>query len=151
MVEERLGNGGFESGLAGWNVPSSFTSVISANGSMPRSGAMALVFDGDSRNSVPYVDQTVAVSPGQRVDFSGWVNMPVRRANMSVVVELTAVDQNGRDLKTYVLGRITGATDGWTSITNSAVMPSGTAAVRLRVQAPRLSGTAYVDDLSLRY
>ena len=50
---ERLANGGFEEGLAGWERPSWFAAVVGAHGGTVRSGAQALRFSG--RASGPHV------------------------------------------------------------------------------------------------
>lgn len=146
---ERLVNGGFESGMANWYLPSWFGGVVAADGSKTHSGSQAIRFQGSA--SRPYVYQEVPASAGDRVDFSGWINLPEVNGGMSMVVSLVPRHQYNGDLPSTTLATVDRATSAWVKIAGSAMMPDRTVAVRLKVHFPKLNGTAYLDDLSLRF
>lgn len=145
---ELLVNGGFESGLGNWFVPAWFAGAAKVDGTEKHSGSSALRFQGNVAG--PYSYQQVAASPGQKVTFSGWVNIPQLSGDMSMVLELVPRHQYNGDLPAVRLATFSKATSGWTQVSGSAVMPARTAFVRLMVRFPRLNGTAYLDDLSLK-
>jgi uncharacterized protein YkwD len=140
-------NPGFESGLSGWERPSWFASVANVENAVVHSGSTAFGFSGKA--SGPYVQQTAAASGGRIINVSGWVNVRERNSAMSGSIELVARNVYGGTIATYTVYSIGGTTNGWTQITNSQVMPSGTASVRLRVRFPTLDGTVYLDDFSV--
>ncbi len=145
---ELLANGGFESGLANWFVPSWFAGTASTAGSPVHGGSNDLRFQGNVAG--PYTYQEVAASPGQQLAFTGWVNVPQLNGDMSMAVELVPRHQNNGDLAAIPIATITRATNGWVQLSASPVMPDRTVAVRVRVRFPRLNGTAYLDDFSLK-
>ncbi|MHB1161928.1 MAG: glycosyl hydrolase [Chloroflexota bacterium] len=144
---ELLANGGFEGGLANWFIPSWFAQTASADGSQVHGGSRALKFQGNVAG--PYSYQEVAASPGQKVDFSGWVKVPQVNGDMSMIVDMVPRHQYNGDLQVIRLASIAGVTGGWVQISGSGVMPDRTVKVRLIVRFPRLNGTVYLDDLSL--
>jgi len=148
VESERLTNGGFEDGLEHWNRPSWFSNVVFVNDTQAHEGTRSICFQGKS--SGPYIYQDALAAPGEKIQISGWVNVPQRNGSMSVVVELVARHQNGGDLKTIPIATIAGVTDGWVWIGGTAVMPERTVLVRVQVRTPILDGIAYLDGLSLQ-
>ncbi|MHB0871436.1 MAG: heparin lyase I family protein [Chloroflexota bacterium] len=146
--QERLVNGGFESGVANWYLPTWFSSVARVVSGNARSGSKALQFKGSSTG--PFVRQDVPASSGQRVAFSGWVNVPQLSSGSTLVVELAARHRYNYTLKTFPMAAVSNTTGGWVQVGGSATMPAGTASVRLQLRFPRLNGVAYVDELSLQ-
>lgn len=144
---ERLINGGFESGLNGWSFPPWFTGVIGIEEKEVHGGAKALRFKG--KGSWYYLQQDVPALPGDRVNLSGWINVPQRNGNVMLTVELVARHQNNGDLQTYVATTIANTTNGWLPLSGTAVMPARTAVVRVQIRVPKLNGSAYLDDLSV--
>ncbi len=144
---EHLLNGGFESGLANWFVPSWFASTASTVDTPLHSGTKALRFKGNTAGVYAY--QEVDASAGQKVDFSGWMNVTERYGDQSMVVELVARTAYNGNLGTYTMVNSSSTTNGWVQISGSAVMPANTAKVRLQIRFPKLYGTVYLDDLSV--
>jgi uncharacterized protein YkwD len=145
---ERLTNPGFEGGVSGWDRPSWFASVANTQESTVHSGEQGFRFQGKS--SGPYVQQSVAATGGQTVNFSGWVNVPTRGRGMSGQIELQALNSRNGTLGTYSVHSFTSTTPGWVQVSKSQKLPAGTASVRVKVRFTTLDGTVYVDDLSLR-
>jgi len=145
---ERLTNGGFESGLTGWDRPSWFGSSADVVSSPTHTGSTAFRFQG--KTSGPYIQQVVPASPGQMITASGWVQVAARNAAMSGAVELVVLNGSNGVVATYPIYSFTSTTSGWVPFTGSHLLPNGTAAVELRVRFPNLDGTVYLDDLSLR-
>jgi uncharacterized protein YkwD len=143
-----LVNPGFESGLAGWDRPSWFSTVADVETSVAHSGSRAFWFHGKS--SGPYVQQTVVAKGGQTVTVSGSVNVSAYDTGMNGAIELVALNSYGGTLATYTVYSFSGTTTGWVPVSNTRVLPSSTASVRLRVRFTMLDGTAYLDDLELR-
>ncbi|TAK35514.1 MAG: hypothetical protein EPO21_05755 [Chloroflexota bacterium] len=145
--QERLVNSGFEEGLKGWQRPSWFAAVADIETTVVRAGARAFHFVGKSAG--PYVQQEVAVTPGEAITFSGWVNVPVRNYGMNGMIELQVLNANKGLLASYSLYTFSDLTDGWVPVSDSRVLPASTAYVRLRVRFLNLDGAVYLDDLSL--
>ncbi len=142
-----LSNGSFEEGMAGWYVPSYLTGLMALDSSLPHSGSFALRLQG--RSSGILLRQEVPAKPGQKIDFAGWVRVPVDLGNTRLVVELVARHQNNGDLRTFQVASLAGSTREWVPVQGSAVMPLRTASVRLQFRFTMLNGTVYLDDLSL--
>lgn len=138
---ERLQNGGFESGLAGWERPAWYASTVDVAGG-------ALRFQG--RSSGPYVQQNVPTSAGSMVTVSGRVNVTARGNGMAGAVELLALNRYGGVIATYPVYSFASLTNGWISFSRSQSIPNGATTVSLRIRFPSLDGTVYLDDLSLR-
>jgi hypothetical protein len=145
---ERLVNGGFENGLAGWVKPDWVGNNAVVDNAVVHSGGGALRFKGNVAG--PYVYQEVLAAPGQSFSLSGWVNVTERAAGSSMTVELVARHANGYDLKTFPLGTFDAPTNGWSEVSGEATMPSGTAKAWIRLKFSRLNGTFYADGFSLR-
>jgi hypothetical protein len=64
-------------------------------------------------------------------------------------VELVARHTGQWDIKAFPMGTVNSTTNGWVQIKGSAVMPSQTAKVWVRIRFPQLSGTFYFDDFAL--
>ncbi len=145
-----LVNGGFESGLTGWYLPSWFTKVVGVVNSGARSGSAALRFQGASNG--PYLQQDLPASPGQQVSFSGWVNVSQLGGGSTMIVDLVARTRYNGDIKSFPMATFssTSPKNQWLQVTSSALLPANTATVRVRVRFPNLNGTVYLDDLSLR-
>jgi len=144
---ELLVNGGFEVGVTPWQSPSWNSSLIVVDDQVKRTGTRSLRFQGNSPG--PYVYQELPAAPGDAFTFSGWVNMMERLGDETAVVELVARPTGSYDLKTFPVATIASPTNGWVQITGSAVMPSQTAKLWVRIRFPRLNGKVYFDDLSL--
>lgn len=144
---DRLVNGGFEGGLQGWNVPSWYASVVSIDRSLARTGTAALRFKGSAIG--PYAYQEIEASPGETVQFSGWVSVAEHAGSDGLVVEMVARHVHNGDLASFPLATLAATTDGWVQVVGSAVMPERTAKLRVQIGASRLNGTAYFDDFSL--
>ena len=142
-----LTNGGFESGLTGWERPSWFAAAADVQSSVVRTGASAFRFKGPS--SGPYIQQDVASRAGASVTFGGWVNVAVRGAGMSGVVELVALNASKGIISTQTLYSFPTATSGWVQIGATRTLPANSAFARLRIRFPNLDGTVYLDDLTL--
>ncbi len=148
-----LQNGGFERGLESWYRPPWFAGVVSADGTRPHSGTASLRFLGKGEGI--YLYQDVPASPGQVVEFSAWVNIPRLDGSTIMLIELVARSRTGRDIRVFQMASLSNSTsptntDGWTQVNNSAVLPTETSMVRLRVRFVPLNGTIYLDDISLR-
>ncbi|TAK33872.1 MAG: hypothetical protein EPO21_11660 [Chloroflexota bacterium] len=143
-----LTNGGFESALASWFVPAWFSATASITSAVPHGGAKALQFKGNVMG--PYTFQEVVARPGQKIDFSGWMNVTERYNDSTVAVELVARNSYNGVLATFPITTNSSMTAGWVPISGSAVMPARTAKVRLQIRFSRLHGTFLFDDLSLR-
>jgi hypothetical protein len=146
-ASEHLLNGGFESGLANWFVPSWFASTASAGSTTVHGGTKGLQFKGNAAG--PYAYQEVSVSSGQKVNFSGWMNVTERSGDFSMVVEMLARSSYNSTLATIPITTTSTTTNGWVQIAGSAVMPNNTAKVRVQIRFPKLYGTVYFDDLSV--
>ncbi|TAK35513.1 MAG: hypothetical protein EPO21_05750 [Chloroflexota bacterium] len=147
ISQERLVNPGFEQGLVGWQRPSWFAAVADVEATTSHTGTGAFRFSGNRAG--PYVQQEVAVTPGEAITFSGWVNVPVRGYGMNGMIELQVLNANKGLLVSYSLYNFSSLTDGWVPVSDSRVLPASTAYVRLHVRFSRLDGTVYLDDLSL--
>jgi hypothetical protein len=146
-----LVNSGFESqpdALSGWVRPAWASNVAVPDGAVVHGGATSLRFKGSA--SGPYVYQEVTAVPGQTLNVSGWVNVTERSGAGTAVVELVARHANRWDIKAFPVATLNSTTSGWVKIQGSAVMPSQTSKVWLRVRFPQLSGTFYFDDFSLQ-
>jgi hypothetical protein len=142
-----LANGGFESGISGWDRPSWFASVADVQSAVVRTGAAAFRFKGPS--SGPYIQQDVATRAGASVTFSGWVNVAARGAGMSGVIEVVSLNASKGTIATQTLYTFPSATTGWVQVSATRTMPAATAFARLRVRFTTLDGTVYLDDLTL--
>jgi len=146
-----LVNGGFESqpdALDGWVRPAWASNVAVPDGAVVHGGATSLRFKGNV--SGPYVYQELPAAAGQNINVSGWVNVTERTGAGTAVVELVARHANQWDIKSFPVATLNSTTSGWAKVQASAVMPSQTSKVWLRVRFPQLSGTFYFDDFSLQ-
>ncbi|TAK34775.1 MAG: hypothetical protein EPO21_08370 [Chloroflexota bacterium] len=148
IAREWLINPGFENMLVGWQRPSWFAAVAEVKTGVVHSGTKAIRFIG--RAAGPFIQQEIAAASGEAVSFSGWVNVPVRNGGMNGMIELQVLNANRGVIATYGLYTFAKVTDGWTPISDSRVLPAGTASARLVVRFPTLDGTIYLDDFSLR-
>jgi hypothetical protein len=69
---------------------------------------------------------------------------------MSGEIELIALNKYKGTIATYQLYGFPGTTNGWVQVSSTQVLPSGTTFVQVRIRFPRLDGTVFVDDLSIR-
>lgn len=145
---DKLTNGGFESGLAGWAYQSWLASVVKVCGEELHGGVYGLCLKGKASGLT--VTQDVQATANQRVELSGWVKTDPNSLSSNLVVELVARNQYGGSLRTFQLASYSGTTGGWLWVNGSAVMPGGTYQVRVQLRAPKLDGSIYLDDLSLR-
>ncbi|TAK36273.1 MAG: hypothetical protein EPO21_03305, partial [Chloroflexota bacterium] len=123
-TDERLVNGDFENGFDGWYIPSWFSSSVSPSWSRVHSGLKSLKFEGDWVG--PYVEQSVDVSPGDIVRFSGWVNVRKNTSGKAFKAILKVYAQWNRPLGSFELAHVPGTTDGWVPISSTVVMPDST-------------------------
>ncbi|GEM_PF-964195 len=144
---ELMLNGGFERGIASWQLPSWMANLVKVVPESPHGGAMAARFQG--RGSGSYLYQEVLVSPGQRIEATGWVRVPQRNGAMSVVVEFVTRDLSNRE-KVIPITTYSAATESWTIFDGAIIVPDRTNRLRLQVRCPYLDGTAYIDDFSMR-
>lgn len=137
---ERLSNGDFAEGLAGWEHPAWYAGVIRAEDGMLRIGG---------RSQGPYVQQNVPARGGETVTVSGSVQVAQAGRGQNGAVELVAMNARNGTLATYVLQRIDGVSE-WGSFTRTQTLPRDTAVVRMRVRFGQLDGLVFVDELSVR-
>jgi hypothetical protein len=144
----RLANGDFESGLAGWVMPTWYGSFIKVDEVLPHTGKLSLHAEG--RSSGPTIYQDVRATPAETLTVSGWVHAPVATGDMSLVIELQPYNQNNGAIQNpIVVHRLAATTVAWTRFAQSVTMPAGTAFARARVRFPILDGVAYIDDLAI--
>ncbi len=145
---ERLTNGSFERGLESWSFPSWFAGAIGIQEGNAHSGTQALRFQG--KGSGYYLRQDLTAAPGERVELSGWVNLPEQSGEVILSIELVARHENNGDLQTFQVGSFATNTAGWLPFSGSVLLPNRTAVARVQVRVAKLNGSAYLDDLSLK-
>jgi glucose/arabinose dehydrogenase len=147
---ERLQNGDFENGLAGWYRPDWLAAVtgieVGVPGGTVHGGTRALRLQGRAHSLL--VQQDVPAGPNQTVTVSGWVNVPTYNAGMrGGVVELQAYNANN-SATTFVVHRFAGPAPTWQEIRLTQQLPANTVFARLRIFFSIFDGKVLVDDLS---
>jgi glucose/arabinose dehydrogenase len=144
---ERLTNGAFEDDLTGWDRPPWFAAIAGIQTATVHSGNKAFHFSGRAQG--PYLQQEIAVTAGEILNVSGWLNVTAANRGMSGVVELVALNANKGTIATYQIAAIQATTTGWQQISLSMRQPPGTAYARLRVRFQNLDGIVFADGFSI--
>ncbi len=144
-------NGGFESGLSGWDTNHSWysnpPSAISVPAGEGRSGSAALKYIGEGHRAVAI--QNPAVSAGAQYKVTGWI----RSSNLDAGDARIAVewlDASWGWLGYTFIGSVSGTAD-WTYVEQTVTAPSGAAFAPVELMtAQNNTGTVWFDDITFK-
>jgi len=146
VADQRLQNGGFEQGLAGWIV----SEGVSASGCHPRTGSGALNLSSSPALQYLVAEQTMAGAVGSGTHtLTGFVSVP--SGSPAITIFLRWRDAAGREVQPQHLNSIQiAATANYALFTLATTNPPSAASlvVRLGVQSSSPS-TVCFDDLGL--
>jgi len=140
---ERATNGGFETGLLGFEAHVDATVVAEE----PHGGAHCLRVEGNAERNC-FAQQSIAVLGGREYDFSVWI----RSRDVPAGADCKAYwnTYRGEELleTTVPLPRIEGTTE-WTRQRTRFTAPEEATRIGIILQLSRSTGTVWFDDLSL--
>ncbi len=151
-VPNLLSNPSLQSGATDSGDPSGWSLTAAARGSVrpdpaaSRSGGQGLLLGSEGGYYVVYQD--VPVSPGQRYQLTGWVNVGEMQGGY-YRVNVTPLDANGLAVGGAVTQGYRQSSMGWLSLRLELLAPPGAARVRVELRSDGAWGTAYADDLNL--
>ena len=158
--ESLVWDGGFETGVAGggftWRIDPQIGSVVDYDENVKRSGrrSLRIRFDGMSNLYFHGVCERVEVDPGVAYEFSAWLRAKELTSDQGIFFRLSSPDN--REMPWKATAQITGTTP-WTRVFLTLEVPkqvNSLEACVVRLQSsnpdePWISGTAWVDDVSL--
>ncbi|MBI1851830.1 MAG: hypothetical protein HYR85_15940 [Planctomycetes bacterium] len=141
-----LANGGFESGLVGWQVDAPSGRVtFEPNGDARKSGAKGLHVVRDARCELPWDALVASLADLPKGAFT--VRAQVRAEHATCGLEVRFVDEHGVLLKAVEVGR--SDKSGWTAIEGKATPPRDAVGASVAILVTG-KGTIDVDDVEIR-
>lgn len=143
-------NGGFEAGVAGWNLPEGMTRLDTER---PHTGHNSLRFTNTDSATYKLITRKIAVQPGDIVHFSAWIrgeNITSTSVGKGAGVFVESSDANGK----WITGGYTNGYAGtfdWKQDTGTYGVPANAASVIVGLYLRKDSiGTAWFDDVEVR-
>lgn len=136
ITAELLVNGGFESGITGWQGPIT---------SLSTGGAKVGTYYGVVTND--WVTQSVPAAPGDALTVTGWAQHDGAGIR-DLFIQVSYLNGAGSVISSAVVYDAYPASTAWTSFSKSLTVPAGTAAVELGIW-PGLGGTTKLDGVSI--
>jgi hypothetical protein len=149
-------NGGFENDVDndskpdGWQVSSTnVLPLVSRNATQHAEGSYSLRASSAGGESFSVYRDVEPVSPGQRYNFSGMMNVPSNTGSFRASVLVVALNQWGGTVSTFTAGSWTSTTGGWVPASTALTVPNGATTLRVTLKLDYLKAVVHADAFSL--